>query len=91
MPTYEYECKACGEQFECFQSMMDKPLTTCSRCGGAVRRLIGLGAGIILKNSDSNRPSPLRGSSSACSLETSGRTCCGRDERCDSPHCEAEQ
>ena len=26
MPTYDYECDACGHKFEEFQSMMDKLL-----------------------------------------------------------------
>lgn len=49
MPTYEYECRRCGLRFERFQSITAKPLTSCPACGGAVRRLIGAGAGIIFK------------------------------------------
>lgn len=49
MPTYEYRCAGCGREFEVFQSMKDKPLTTCEECGGALKRLIGTGAGIIFK------------------------------------------
>jgi putative FmdB family regulatory protein len=51
MPTYEYECKSCSHAFEAFQSMSDAPLSTCPSCGGAVRRLIGGGTGIIFKGS----------------------------------------
>jgi putative FmdB family regulatory protein len=51
MPTYEYECKSCNHQFEVFQNMSDPPLKTCPKCGKGVRRLIGGGAGIILKGS----------------------------------------
>lgn len=52
MPTYEYECEACGHQFETFQSITDKPLRRCPKCGRLkMRRLIGKGAGIIFKGS----------------------------------------
>ena len=47
MPTYEYKCEKCGDRFEIFQSMTDPKLTTCEKCGGELRRLIGAGAGII--------------------------------------------
>lgn len=51
MPTYEYECKACGHRFEVFQSMSEKPLRRCPECKGKVDRLIGAGAGIIFRGS----------------------------------------
>ena len=53
MPTYEYECTACGHQFETVQSMKDAHLTDCPQegCPGPVRRKIGRGAGIIFKGS----------------------------------------
>jgi len=49
MPTYEYECTECGYRFEKFQKMTDKPLSKCPQCKGKVRRLIGLGGGVIFK------------------------------------------
>lgn len=51
MPTYEYECNRCGHRFEVFQSMSDPPRKRCPRCRGAVRRLLGTGAGIVFKGS----------------------------------------
>ena len=52
MPTYEYECDACGHQFEEFQKMGSKPILVCPKCKKRkVRRLIGSGAGIIFKGS----------------------------------------
>jgi len=52
MPTYEYECEACSERFEVFQSITAKPLRKCPECGkNKVKRLIGTGAGIIFKGS----------------------------------------
>ena len=52
MPTYDYECDACGQAFEMFQSMKASPIRKCPKCGKLkVRRLIGTGAGIIFKGS----------------------------------------
>jgi putative FmdB family regulatory protein len=49
MPTYDYQCTGCGYRFEMFQGMLEKKLTTCPRCQGALERLIGPGAGIVFK------------------------------------------
>jgi putative FmdB family regulatory protein len=52
MPTYEYECGACGQRFEKFQSIMAAPVRTCPACGKRkARRLIGAGGGVIFKGS----------------------------------------
>src|SRR5580698_2491630 len=52
MPTYEYQCDACGNKFEKFQSMSAAPVKKCPKCGkNKVRRLIGTGAGLIFKGS----------------------------------------
>ena len=52
MPTYEYTCESCGHEFEQFQSITAKPIRVCPKCGKAsVKRLIGVGAGIIFKGS----------------------------------------
>ena len=32
MPTYEYECDACGHDFEQFQYFSEEPLTKCPSC-----------------------------------------------------------
>lgn len=52
MPTYDYECNACGHKFEFFQSITSSPIRKCPDCKKLkVRRLIGTGAGIIFKGS----------------------------------------
>ena len=59
MPTYEYHCLKCNQNFEMFQSMRDKPVGQCPKelCRlpkwghGKVKRLLGTGAGIIFKGS----------------------------------------
>jgi putative FmdB family regulatory protein len=40
MPLYEYQCENCGELFEVMQKFSDEPLTTHSKCGGKVHRLL---------------------------------------------------
>lgn len=49
MPTYDYQCDKCGNQFEKFEKMTDKPSGKCPKCGAKARRLIGGGSGIIFK------------------------------------------
>src|SRR5436853_5682469 len=52
MPTYEYQCDACGNKFEKFQSIKAGPIRKCPKCGkNKVRRLISTGAGLIFKGS----------------------------------------
>ena len=50
MPTYDYRCKACGQELEVFQSFSDEPLSTCEACGGELRKLFGA-PGIAFKGS----------------------------------------
>src|SRR5712692_7543239 len=52
MPTYEYQCDACEHNFDEFQSMTDKPLKKCPKCGKRrLRRIFGTGAAILFKGS----------------------------------------
>ena len=52
MPTYDYECQACGHAWELFQSMEDSPVKSCPECKKRkAKRLMGLGAGLIFKGS----------------------------------------
>ncbi|HSJ51157.1 MAG TPA: FmdB family zinc ribbon protein [Actinomycetota bacterium] len=50
MPTYEYQCTACGQQIEVFQRITEDPLTTCGVCGGPLRKVFHP-AGIVFKGS----------------------------------------
>jgi putative FmdB family regulatory protein len=50
MPTYQYRCAKCGEQFEAWQSIHDPALTTHEDCGGQLAKVLGVG-GIVLKGS----------------------------------------
>jgi putative FmdB family regulatory protein len=52
MPTYEYECGACGHKFEKYQPITAGPIRKCPGCGRLkARRLISAGAGVIFKGS----------------------------------------
>ena len=48
MPTYDYECDACGHAFELFQGINDSLKKKCPECGKLkLRRLFGTGAAIL--------------------------------------------
>src|ERR1017187_5511256 len=50
MPTYEYECQACGHAFEELQGMTEAKLKKCPKCHkNRLSRLIGSGSGMIFK------------------------------------------
>jgi putative FmdB family regulatory protein len=52
MPTYDYECDACGHEFELFQSINDPVKRKCPECGKQkLRRLFGTGAAVVFKGS----------------------------------------
>jgi putative FmdB family regulatory protein len=50
MPTYEYACTECGNRIEVVQSISEAPLTTCTVCGGALRKVFSP-VGIVFKGS----------------------------------------
>ncbi len=50
MPTYQYECEACGHEFEALQSMIEAKFRKCPKCSkNKLARLIGSGSGMIFK------------------------------------------
>src|SRR4051812_47169443 len=52
MPTYDYECDACGHKAEGFQAMSADPLKKCPECKKPkYRRLFGAGAALVFKGS----------------------------------------
>jgi putative FmdB family regulatory protein len=50
MPTYQYRCAKCGEQFELWQSIHAEALQKHPGCGGSVTKVMAP-AGIVLKGS----------------------------------------
>src|SRR5688572_27305430 len=52
MPTYDYECDACGHDFELYQQISENPKKKCPECGRQkLRRLFGTGAALMFKGS----------------------------------------
>lgn len=52
MPTYEYQCSACGHEFELFQQMSDPVKRKCPECSKLkLTRLVGTGGAVIFKGS----------------------------------------
>jgi len=72
MPTYEYECKSCGSDFDVFQSMADDPLKACPTCGNGVRRKISKGTGIIFKGSGFYKTDSRKSSSASSGSSSQG-------------------
>ena len=82
MPTYEYQCTACGHHLEAFQKMTDAPLSECPKCHqNALSKQISA-AGFQLKGTGwyktdyVNKPKPAEGASekTAKSTETGTKT-----------------
>jgi putative FmdB family regulatory protein len=51
MPTYEYRCTECGNEFEKFQRMSEEPGAECPECGSRSERRLSGGAGLLFKGS----------------------------------------
>ncbi|HUO45847.1 MAG TPA: FmdB family zinc ribbon protein [Acidimicrobiia bacterium] len=62
MPTYEYRCDKCGEQFEVVQSFKDRPLRRHRQCGGGLAKVFH-SRGVVFKGSGfystDSRPKPV--------------------------------
>ena len=71
MPIYEYRCEACGAVSEYLVGLGHVERIQCKVCGAS-------GIKRILSASSFTLQSPRR---------MPGRTCCGREERCEIPPC----
>ncbi|MGD2272411.1 MAG: zinc ribbon domain-containing protein [Desulfobacterales bacterium] len=71
MPIYEYKCKVCGAISEFLTGAADKGPFVCKKCGSLDMQRI-MSAASILSQSSKRQP---------------GHSCCGREERCDTPPC----
>ena len=89
MPTYEYECESCKHAFEILQSMTDKKLKKCPKCGkNTLYRLIGAGTGVIFKGSgfyqtDYKKKEAVKTETSA---KPAGQTCASKPGSCGCAH-----
>jgi putative FmdB family regulatory protein len=50
VPTYQYACRACGEELEAVQSFSDPSLTECPNCAGELRKVFSA-VGVVFKGS----------------------------------------
>ena len=66
MPTYEYRCDNCANNFDVVQSFHDEPLTECPTCGSPVRKVFG-SVGIVFKGSGFYKTDSRSGSSTSAS------------------------
>jgi len=92
MPTYEYECGACKQRHEAFQSMTEKPLKKCPACGKSqLTRLIGAGAGFLFKGSGFYSTDYRSDSYKQAAKSDAGGGACQADPAtgsCDAPKCQ---
>ena len=51
MPTYDYRCTKCEDTFAVEQSIVDKPLKRCKKCGGKLEKLLPKRVSLIFKGS----------------------------------------
>ena len=78
MPTYDYQCRSCGNITEVVHSMLEDGPTECDRCGGQLRRvfhptgIIFKGGGFYKTDSRSSSSSSIGGSSQGSSTGSSG-------------------
>jgi len=79
VPTYEYECTACGQRVEVYQRITEDPLTTCGVCGGLLRKVFHP-AGIVFKGTGfyatdhRSKPKTSSSASTGSSSESGGST-----------------
>ncbi|MFH2011644.1 MAG: zinc ribbon domain-containing protein [Pseudomonadota bacterium] len=72
MPIYEYRCNQCGYVSEILTGVgSNSDLTLCKSCGSSNLEKLISASSFVLSNGK----------------RTSGNTCCGREERCDTPPC----
>jgi putative FmdB family regulatory protein len=71
MPIYEYRCKACGAISEHLIGIEQDESISCKNCGGQDVERV-LSVASFMNRAIERAP---------------GRTCCGREERCETPPC----
>lgn len=92
MPIYEYQCESCKDVIEKWQSLSDKPLTTCPSCSGAMKKLISMssfqlkGGGWYADGYSSTSPAAAKPvSTSSCSEAKESGASCPKDSSTSCP------
>ena len=71
MPIYDYRCLGCGSRAEIYFRSLNTKPVVCPECGSTEMEKLISAPGAILKSA----------------AKSGGGTCCGRDERCETPPC----
>jgi len=86
MPLYEYQCDACGAQFELIRKFADPPVDVCPTCGaGGVRKLLSSpafqfkGSGWYVTDYARKSGEPTAGSKSAAESKDAGKSDSSKD------------
>ena len=72
MPTYQYACTECHDQFEIVQKFTDDALTECPHCGGKLRKVFSA-VGVVFKGSGFYRTDSRSSSSSSTPASSSSK------------------
>lgn len=51
MPTYDYRCNSCANEFEVFQRITAEAAANCPKCSQPARRLVSAGTSLVFKGS----------------------------------------
>lgn len=72
VPTYDYQCRACGTVTEVIHAMLEDGPSVCELCGGTLRRVL-YPTGIIFKGSGFYRNDSRASSSNSSSSDASDK------------------
>ncbi len=89
MPTYDYQCRSCGNVTEVIHSMTEDGPTTCEVCGGPLRRIL-YPAGIIFKGSGFYKTDSRSASKAASAAKPAGDAKTGEAKAADAKAGEAK-
>ncbi|WTD51890.1 FmdB family transcriptional regulator [Streptosporangium sp. NBC_01639] len=73
MPTYQYACSECGNEFDIVQKFSDDALTECPKCAGSLRKVFSA-VGIVFKGSGFYRTDSRSSSTSTVSSGSTSAT-----------------
>src|ERR1700712_586077 len=80
MPTYEYTCEACGNNWEAEQRISEPKLTDCPKCGAPKAKRLISGGNFMLKGGGwyadgyGNKPSKSSGDSKPAEGKSEGKS-----------------
>lgn len=75
MPIYDYRCNQCGRTTEILDRGVHNSAFCCPYCGSSSAEKLVTAASVMVK-SEAREP---------------GHTCCGKEERCQTPPCSTDQ